>query len=126
MEEFRRITEELYNLHEKHPKYQELRRDKLKNLLNIRSESKLLKDIKDVLDEIKMIKSILTNQLGVLKSSAIPKFFPGSYGILNPYTNERGQRPFSEVKKLLEGVYHDFDVMENHAKDVERGVSFES
>ena len=123
MEEFRRITEDLYNLHEKHSKYQELRRDKLKRLLDIRSESKLLREIKDVLDEIKMIKAILTDQLGVLESSELPKFFSEFYG--NSSTNKRGPRPFSEVKKLLEGISYDFDGMKNHAKDVERGVGFE-
>lgn len=81
----------------------------------------MLKDIKDVLDEIKMVKAILVDQLSVLDSSCLPEFFP------DPHYSDTDRSPnpraFKDAKMLLEGINSSFDVMETHAKDVERGVS---
>jgi len=67
-----------------------------------------------VLDEIKMIKAVLTEQLKVLNTTCYDKFIPEAL-------STRGA--FSEAKELLDGTMHNFDVMENHASAVERGVS---
>lgn len=89
-----------------------------------------------MLDEIKMIKAVLTEQLNVLKSSCFSKIFPELYspGYTEAATQEKSEdqseaRPnatpggaFSEAKQLLEDIMHNFDVMENHASAVERGV----
>lgn len=91
-----------------------------------------------MLDEVKMIKAVLTEQLNVLKSSCFSKIFPELYltGFTEAATREKSEfksevKPnptpggaFSEAKQLLEDIMHNFDVMENHASAVEKGVSF--
>lgn len=96
----------------------------LKKLLDILKESKLLKEIKDILDEIKMIKAVINDQTKVVKTlqkivADRRSITRGSIG--SSYVFEVDK--FSEVVNLLGETKESFDLMESHAKEVEKGVS---
>ena len=103
---FRKYTDKLYALHEKHPQYQKRRSNYLKKLLDIRDESNLLGDIKDLLDEIKMIHCILSDQAIVVDKA-----------------RERlRDQSLEGVKQNLVDLEHKFKIMNDHADSVETAV----
>ncbi|KAF4541117.1 Ankyrin repeat protein [Lasiodiplodia theobromae] len=84
----------------------------LRKLLDIMKESEQLKEIRNVLDEIKMIRSVLKDQLkvvGSLKRIVAPDF-------------TQSEKKFSDVLVLIRETDESFDVMEAHAKEVEKGL----
>lgn len=109
----------LNSLHEMHRGYSQHRSMLLKKLLDIVKESKQLKEIKDILDEIKMIRSVLKDQTKVVES--LQRIVtPSPYGITPQLEQEQ---KFSDVLMLIRETDESFDVMEAHAKEVEKGVS---
>lgn len=120
---FRRRAKMLHALHEMHRTYSKHRSMLLKKLLDILKESKLLKEIKDILDEIKMIKAVINDQTKVVKTlqkivADRRSITRGSIG--SSYVFEVDK--FSEVVNLLEETKESFDLMESHAKEVEKGL----
>lgn len=94
----------------------------LKKLLDILKESKLLKEIKDILDEIKMIKSVLKDQHNVVR--ALQNIVEGRSSFVSVSSlADFEQHKFGDVLSLLSETECSFDVMESHAKEVEKGVS---
>lgn len=127
LRQFRRIVKQLQNLNDKHPKYHKFRSEKLTKLLDIQDESGLLKDIKDTRDEIKMIKAILTDQLKVLKSLTSPKILEGIFALTATSPQPHATIPLlDKVQSSLEEINEQFGLMENHAKEVELGVSLQN
>ncbi|KAL1648474.1 hypothetical protein SLS58_002229 [Diplodia intermedia] len=117
---FRRRANTLHSLHERHRTYSEHRSMLLKKLLDILKESRLLKEIKDILDEIKMIRSVLKDQYKVVESlqeMVEPHHSPHGIDASRIHTKK-----FSDILMLIRATDESFDVMDAHAKQVEKGI----
>ncbi|KAL1621012.1 hypothetical protein SLS56_009428 [Neofusicoccum ribis] len=117
---FRRRAKWLHSLHEMNRTYSQNRSMLLKKLLDILKESKLLKEIKDILDEIKMIKSVLKDQTKVV--NALQSMVETRAPFASTTSLADNENKFGDVLNLLNETECSFDLMEVHAKEVEKGL----
>jgi hypothetical protein len=106
--EFRRLSEFLEHLDEKHPDYLSRRGLLLKLLLRISKDSRILSEVKDVLDEIGMIQGVLNEQKGVLSDD--------EGGILQHLLGK--QREWAPLYNELQRTIGNFEQMKQRAQSV--------
>jgi len=75
------------------------------------------------MDRIKIIQAVLKGELHELTTTSLEEFFLNNDNENTSSKLETASSPALEAKAILEGINHDFEIMETHTKGVEKGLN---